>query len=191
MPGPALDRQGKPHTLGAMDAFFGWLIIIGIGALLYHWLAPRFRRWRAARAERKGQGHRAKGDDRAGAHGRAGAQTEIDVDRFARNPAVQGQLVILARPEIPFLEVSRLAESENYGVAAIGLTAIYPRRRSCSVDDRGDPPARELPRRGRAVHLPDAQPERAARDRARALQARRGDQLADARPLHRAAPRRR
>jgi hypothetical protein len=112
-----------------MEVAIGWFLIVLSATGLFFWLRPHYRRRRTWRKHRGGfGGSRLKTTiEEARGIGLQIGWEDISVDRLARKKEAQEQVEILCQPEIPFVEVQRLAKSEQVGVSALGLAAIARR----------------------------------------------------------------
>ena len=112
-----------------METALGWFLLVLFAVGGYYWLRPYYRRLKESRKRRRGYGgSRLKTTiEEARTVGLQINWEDISVDRLARKKEAQEQIEILREPEIPFVEVQRLAKSEQVGVSALGLAAIAQR----------------------------------------------------------------
>jgi ATP-dependent Clp protease ATP-binding subunit ClpC len=112
-----------------MDALLGWILLCLFATGIYYWLRPHYRRFKESRKRRRGYGgSRLKTTlEEARTVGLELGWDDLSIDRLARHKEAQEQIEILRDPEIPFVEVQRLAKSEQIGVSVLGLATIAQR----------------------------------------------------------------
>ncbi len=111
-----------------METLLGFVLL----AVFVAWgcvaVRSRWRKWTGTKEKRRVSSRSVKETiENARAVALQFSWEEINVERLARKPEAQEQIEILRRPEIPFVEVQRLAKNENAGVCALGLAAIAER----------------------------------------------------------------